>query len=486
MSYFKKNYLMSNSGHFTVEILVAFAVCSLCLAGVAALTFGNQSVSVDTERNAKALQIAKADLESVIANSRTDFESVAALAKQLCPADTSFECERTVATGIDGNSKKVTTVVSWLTDQRSQNVSLANLAVNTQEIEAVGGPDGGGNRLPANTLNNPPDTSTPGSGIWNNGTTPCPVVESINSLDTAVSIGLGSKASGLDVVNGYAYVTAITGANQPDFIVINISNITSPAITKSIKTGSGGLNAVDVVGNYAYAASVNGNGQLQIINIVSNAVTSFNLPSNSMPALDIFYHDHKVYVGTDENSSGPELYEIDVTNPTSPSILNSYEIGAGVNKIFVRGSKVYVASKGAGKDLVIVDLPSNTLSLFDNPGSNGAQSVYYLNSNAFMGAAPNFSVVNVSGSPTLTSNTAFTGTINDIAVLATTAFLGTSNSSRYFQMWDVSDLPNPKICSSSSGVYSLTAPVVGVIVQGNYAYIALKDEYGPLRIIKFK
>ncbi len=192
-------------------------------------------------------------------------------------------------------------------------------------------------------------------------------------------------------------------------------------------------------------------------------------------------------MGTENNVSGSELYVVDVTNPASPSLVESYEVGASINKVSVKANFVYMATGNTNKELVALNTDSGSQSSFDIASAMGAKSLYYSGGKVFAGSADSVFLTDVSSTPfNQLSNATLGGSLNDIAVLGTTGFLGTADPLRYFQFWDFSSPDSPKLCASTSQVYSLTAPVTGVVVQENYVYLSLKDEFGPLRIIKIK
>src|ERR1035437_8007757 len=68
-----------NTGFATIEILIAFTVVLSCIGAVIMVTFGNQSVTVDTQLSNEAISKAQAMLEKARADSRQDFSSVVSI-----------------------------------------------------------------------------------------------------------------------------------------------------------------------------------------------------------------------------------------------------------------------------------------------------------------------------------------------------------------------------------------------------------------------
>ena len=187
------------------------------------------------------------------------------------------------------------------------------------------------------------------------------------------SFNIGSQLQNIqptdiDMVGKYAYITSNTSSSSdPDFIILDISDISSPVIVSYLNTGPG-LLSIHVAGNYAYVGNSSVNSQLQIIDIVDKAhpriVSSYKLPGIYNDATTVgnvvFYKNNIVYLGT-QKSDIAELHAIDVSLPNYPHEVSSYEIGSAINDIFAFKDKVYVASPGS-VELKIFSFISNKLA----------------------------------------------------------------------------------------------------------------------------
>lgn len=78
--------------------------------------------------------------------------------------------------------------------------------------------------------------------------------------------------------------------------------------------------------------------------------------TGTVDANDVFVLGNYAYLGTDANGGGPELYVVNVSNPASPTLAGSFEVGATVNKVVVEGNKAYLATSDNARELVIVDV----------------------------------------------------------------------------------------------------------------------------------
>lgn len=463
-------FLKKQNGSSTVEIVIAFFILALSLTGVSLVAFGNQSISVDTELNQEALQKAQAGLEYARAKAFEDFDSVNTEV---------YGGAQITSQPLSQNEKYITSSVSWQTDSRNQESKLSTLLANYQEINALGGPGAGGN---GNKQNDPVLAG-------------CPNVKNISYLNTSVNFE-SDGATGLDVVDTKVYMT-LSPANSSgrDFVVIDASNPSekTPNVISSntFTTDSGGLNAVDVSLPHAYAAGTNGSKQLQIIDVSDplnlSIVNSFGLPGNSAPAYSIFYRDNIVYIGTGEDSGGPELYMVDVENPSAPQIVGTYEAGFKINKIYVRGQRIYLALENSPNPILVIDSETRNKVGEFSPGSvMTVNSLYFLNNLVYAAIGNSIYVLEFSAFSAEVLSISDSGSLlNDLVVVNTTAYIGTSDPNKFLQMWDVSETESPAYCASSEGIYSLTGPVVEIIFQNNIIYSALSSDL-PLRVIELE
>jgi hypothetical protein len=89
---------------------------------------------------------------------------------------------------------------------------------------------------------------------------------------------------------------------------------------------------------------------------------------------DVYEKDGKAYLVTDNNSSGAELYILDVTNNQSPRLLGSLDIGSGVNSVVVYGTYAYLATDDNSKEVQIVNVT--------NPASPSVVASYNITGNS--------------------------------------------------------------------------------------------------------
>lgn len=379
-------------GMATIELLVAFAILLINLTGVILLVNQGQSVALDNETNTEALALAQGQIEKSQADAQFDFN--------LVNPSTSTEdiYTKNIEVGqVDLFTKKVTSVITWLVGGKNFTTTLTTLVTNP---DAVDGGDTCSSVL-AGDWTNPRKTEYEfGADILNDNSSGFPIT-SIQTFDHKM----------------YVTVNNTHGNNPGTFFILNISD---PSIEPSVITDfdnnpavGEGLNSVAVDGsNYAYVANAHGSNfntcpegpscaQLQVIDISNSAnpvlVRNFKIPGvtgNAGQGIGtvVFYKNSIVYLGLANDSIGAEFYTIDVSNPALPIILDSYEIGNGVNDILVRNGYAYVASPN-NLELQIFGVSDPTditlVGNFDAPGGGGnngnGKSLYAVGNKIYFG-----------------------------------------------------------------------------------------------------
>lgn len=171
-----------------------------------------------------------------------------------------------------------------------------------------------------------------------------------------------------------------------------------------------------------------------------NLQGSYNTPSSSFDGRDVFVVGNTAYLITDNNTSGPELYIVNVTNPAAPTLLGSLNLSAAANGIYVSGNYAYIASANNSQELQIVNIsnpaaPSLTGS-YNTPVSDDATDVWVSGSYAYLTTVVSSNrelyKINISNpaAPSLTGSTEIGGTVNGIHVSGNYAYLATALNSQ--------------------------------------------------------
>lgn len=521
-------YNNSEAGFSTLEILIACMLIVLAITAVVGLVFTSQSLTQDAETQGVGLQKATRMYEDARAAAAQDFNGLNPL--PVPPANFTAEGayqKNLAVTMVDSYTKKVTSTVRWPAEGgRRGRVELVSLITNSEGYR---------NGYTCNSVvSNPTGWKTPRVYGWNLGQL------GVNGGD-----GAGFGVSYVYVYKRRLYVTMYDSpsTDTDSFFIFDLPNDPSqpPQFRGSVDNaptiGSAELNSVAVGGAYAYvtnayaapascnnAAGANKNcGQMQVIDVsdptlaaASNPIKyTYKIPSytssNTLAiGISIFYKDGIVYVGLAKSVTGPEFITLDVggggtsgASPTSPKPLGSYEVGNGVNSMYIQGGYAYLTSAN-NEALTILDVSNPAspslprlggytpahLPESNGVGSNHGESAYSVGSTVYVGrtyGTNEFSVLDVTtpSSPTLLG-TKDVGTGNRTSVygLAVRDYLAFAITLNQFQVWNVANPANilPWSADGTSASFvsfaSLGATGTALYCSGDYFYVALASSSG--------
>lgn len=156
---------------------------------------------------------------------------------------------------------------------------------------------------------------------------------------------------------------------------------------------------------------------------------------------DVLIKGNYAYVsGTASSAAKPDLFVFNISNPASPSLVKSINIGAGgINSLFIKGDYIYAASPNDSKELIIFNITSPTdpveIGSYNLSGNTDAVSaVAFGNAVAVgrqSGATNQLAFVNVSvpSSPSIISEVSTGGDIKDFAETGDKLFVMVANGS---------------------------------------------------------
>lgn len=530
-----------SSGFSTLEMLIAMTILILCLSAVVLVSSGNQSMLIDSQTNAEALNIAQKLLEQEQALARKDFKLVNATSTAQDIYTGTVEVSPVVdpiTNATDYFSKLVTATVSWPAENNRQlKTQLWARVTNFNNL--VGG----------DTCNSML------TGDWRN-----PVASNFNFYQLADETDTIYPVSGIDAyvdASGkgrlYVSVSKTDQKTDPTFFIFDINNPneSNPVLLgktdNNSNVASAGLAqiavATNIFGSYAYAAvnyganfntvaapcDNNGGtnascGQLQVIDVSNSAspqvkyTYEINVPPGNPGGLNqvvgsggnaignsIFYKDGYVDLGltkTDSGSDGPEFNIIDVHNPLAPVWRGGYVVGHAVNAIYVKDGFAYVAHPTASGDAIseqvtVLDVSNPykpvRVSGFHMPDNAGhGNTLYTVGDTLYFGStldsgSHEFYILNNSDPTKLQENNAAAASaeigssINGLIVRDYLGFLITTNSQ--FQVWDLTNKSAP--AQINSATQSFFGSGAAFDCEGNYFYAGSADgsDNGYLTII---
>ncbi|MFA6397612.1 MAG: hypothetical protein WDK96_02060 [Candidatus Paceibacterota bacterium] len=480
-----KNQNQKNEkGSSMIEIVIALFLLSTAIGFSVILFWSGQKILTDRENEFTARVLSKEGIvgvKSVLENNwKSTPDGIYGLSftngkwELLGDQDENDIFTRKIQiTTINKDEKTIKSVVDWESESHKDlEVELLSIVSDWFDVSATGG-DTGGTGL---------------AGDWLHPQT-------LGSVD----LGAGNSATDLDVVNKIVYLSTEASDNKKaDFYIVDATNGNSPFIVSSVNTGTG-LNAVDVARNYAYVANKSTSNQLQIIDVSNiNSPTlyaSFHLigvSGSGAVGNSIFYDSQKIYIGTNQ-ANGPEFHIIDVSIPSNPQELGSYEINGDVNAIIVKDNIAYLSLSNDDKELKILDVNNpasiTTINDFDaNGNTEDGKSLCLVFPKLYLGRTVGGNHVDHHELYTLDISTPtnpltiesknFNSSINDLFIKDYLMFLATDDPNNEFQVWNITDPINPTLWSS----FNFPQVASGIDYEDNVIYVSVRSN-DSLRII---
>jgi hypothetical protein len=217
---------------------------------------------------------------------------------------------------------------------------------------------------------------------------------------------------------------------------------------------------------------------------------SYNAIGNA-DANDLYFADNKIYLVTANNTghggSDPEFYVLDVSNPNSPTLLGSLNLGATASAVIVSENYAYVASASNNQELQIVNIsnPSSPslVGSYNAPGSSDGADLFFSNNIIYLVTANNtsgseFYILNVSNpnSPTLLGSLNLGAAANAVAVFGNYAYVASASNNQELEIINVSNPNSPSLAGSYNA--SGSSDALSVAVSGSTVYLGRVNNSG--------
>jgi hypothetical protein len=285
------------------------------------------------------------------------------------------------------------------------------------------------------------------------------------------------------VYGNLAYILQTSGSN--DFTLLDTTDLASLSVLSSFKTDSSGqLYDITYRNQYVYASSSSNGKEFQSIDVTDpiypNKSVSLNLTGNAN-ALGVVADPAGNYVYMTRASSGsasdPEFHVISLDNPAVPVETGSLNLGTSINvndvAINADSTYAYVATSANNAELMIVNITNKSAPTFvtglDLSGNTDGARIIYYNGTVYLartGGVINVINVNNPNSPALITTYNAGGEVGDMALGYPNfpyLFLATANSTKEFQIVDISNVATPTLYGS----YNATSTLVGVDYEVN-------------------
>ncbi|MEN9582420.1 MAG: hypothetical protein RL641_374 [Candidatus Parcubacteria bacterium] len=463
------------NGYSLVEILVGITLITLAISATVTIVFGSQTIVIDRDNTVTAQLLSKEGIVAANALIKSNWGIVANGDYGLTFNGSTWQLSGTqdtqgiftrkinvADTGLS-DEHKITSTVTWQASplRPQKKVELVTYISNWENVLATGNDTGGG-----------------GPSSWQQPTT----ISTIN-------VGSGNSVTDIDAVGTTVYVSteSTTKANK-DIHAYNVTTPSSPSLLSEIDVDAYSLQSIDGGFSYIFGAATGVLPDLKIINNSNPSSLSLTSEFNVITFVDatkIFRDINTVYLGVKLTSFNGEFFTIDVTNQTSPSQKDVFEIGGNVNGIFEQNGIAYVASSKDTRELYVLNVtnPSDILQVgyLDVTGVTDGTAVFAISpSKVFLGVGNSLKILDATNPASITTLGTYDagGTINDIYAVGNTVFLATSNSTKEFQVVNIATVSAPTLVSS----LDFPAVASGIDYQNDLIFLALRAPDG-LRII---
>ena len=433
-------------GFILLETILAGALLFLIVSAFVIAAISGQESSVLSGKRSRAVLLAEEGLEAVrnirdegFANLGDGVHGLATIDNQWNFAgsqDTTDIFSRQITISpVDAQTKDVSSTITW--QQNAQSTGSVTLLTRLTD--------------------------------WLEG-----VISWLNPFKEA-SLNIAGSEDGLKVKSSGNYAYVVRNDGSPDFAVIDISNSTSPTLVASLSL-IGTPSNIAIANDYAYVSSSDNFQELQIIDISTptspSVVGTFNA-SGGADGTGVYAVGSTVYL-TRNSSSDDEFVIINAGNPVAPTLVGSLNMGAAGLEVFVSGMRAYIASARDNQELQIIDIttPSapSLMSSYNLPGNTNALTITGFTNTILLGQGNTLHIFDVTNPaiPITLGSTNMSGTVNDLSVgnANTLVFAGTSAGNAEFAVIDITDLTNSSIIGTVD--ISNNSTINGIMYDGGH------------------
>ncbi len=158
--------------------------------------------------------------------------------------------------------------------------------------------------------------------------------------------------------SNYVYFVRSSAGGGDEFFIVQVNNPNiAPTFIGSDNYSGGTMYEVVVSGNYAYVSTSSNSEELVVYDVSDkanpNEVASYDKPGNSN-CLTVAYYSNTVYLGCEDEI----IYSIDVTNPLSPTFLDSLDVDDDVNDIDINptGTIAFLALDSGPREFTTINI----------------------------------------------------------------------------------------------------------------------------------
>ncbi len=310
-------------------------------------------------------------------------------------------------------------------------------------------------------------------------------------LVSSVNLSGNHDESSVWVEGNYVYLATENNGANVDFYIYDISTPTVPTYLGSLDTHSD-IHDVLIYGNYAYVATKANSDELMVIDISTKTspvvVGNYNA-SGSADGTFLAREGTTIYLGR-KQSSDPELYALDISDPLHPTELGSVHYGSTLSELVADASIVYAATSSGSEELAVFDVSDpammSQIGALNLPASQIGHSIALQDTLLAIGRddgdEQELVLIDVStpSSPVYVAGVDVTEEVSGIAFEnASFIHISTDTTDGAYQRYQISDPVNPTLDSS----FDLDAEGKGIFFNGVYAFVATEDNASELKIV---
>lgn len=314
---------------------------------------------------------------------------------------------------------------------------------------------------------------------------------------SAASVGVVDKLgehdpTSLVIQSGFAYIATAENVSQPEFFIYDVSIPVSPVYLGAFEVGST-ITDMAVSGDFVYLSTTDDSRELDIINVGNKASPSREGSYDATGSIDanaVSIFGNMVYLGRLQNT-GTEFFVIDVAISTSPTLSSSLEIGTDVNDIKADNTDVYLATSSNTAELVSINVSNpNSPSVQDTYNLNGTENGLSVASsqdllvlgreNGLLTFELALFDITTPSSVSFLSEAEVGGSVLAIAMEdEIAAYLATNETDKEFQRWDISN----KLAPVEDVIFDANATADDIVFNGTYAFLSTSADAAEIQIL---
>lgn len=179
-----------------------------------------------------------------------------------------------------------------------------------------------------------------------------------STMDVISSYNAPGNADGLSVfaTQNTIFLGRVRN-NSTEVIILSYNSPSGPFTELSTIETNGNVNDIIIIDNTLYLATDNQSQEVIIFNVSNLAAPTllgtYNIPGNTRATV-LKYYNNNLIVG----AANGNLYTLNVSNPSSISVINTLNLGGGINDISLDSNTglAYIATQNSSREFQVYNL----------------------------------------------------------------------------------------------------------------------------------